>query len=103
MPPSQSTKVGVFSLVDETHPAAQLLDDAVSRDCSDKNVIAPCSKRVSWDQNGSKRLADADVIPYEYNAEAETIGRYVKELEKLLKDKQENRQALPQVLFRTPQ
>jgi N-acetylated-alpha-linked acidic dipeptidase len=35
------------------------------------------------------RLADADVIPYEYNAEAETIGRYVKELEKLLKDKQE--------------
>jgi N-acetylated-alpha-linked acidic dipeptidase len=35
------------------------------------------------------RLADADLIPYEYNAEAETIGRYVKELEKLLKDKQE--------------
>ena len=35
------------------------------------------------------RLADADVIPYEYNAEAETIGRYVKELEKLLKDKQD--------------
>lgn len=35
------------------------------------------------------RLADAEVIPYEYNAEAETIERYVKELEKLLKDKQE--------------
>jgi N-acetylated-alpha-linked acidic dipeptidase len=35
------------------------------------------------------RLADADLIPYEYNAEAETIGRYVKDLEKLLKDKQE--------------
>jgi len=35
------------------------------------------------------RLADADLIPYEYNAVAETIGRYVKELEKLLKDKQD--------------
>jgi N-acetylated-alpha-linked acidic dipeptidase len=35
------------------------------------------------------RLADADVIPYEYNAEAETIGRYVKDLEKVLKDKQD--------------
>jgi N-acetylated-alpha-linked acidic dipeptidase len=35
------------------------------------------------------RLADADVIPYEYNAEAETIERYVKDLEKLLKDKQD--------------
>jgi N-acetylated-alpha-linked acidic dipeptidase len=35
------------------------------------------------------RLADADLIPYEYNAEAETIERYVKELEKLLKDKQD--------------
>jgi N-acetylated-alpha-linked acidic dipeptidase len=35
------------------------------------------------------RLADADVIPYEYKEQAETIGRYVKELEKLLKDKQE--------------
>jgi N-acetylated-alpha-linked acidic dipeptidase len=35
------------------------------------------------------RLVDADVIPYEYNAEAETIERYVKELEKLLKDKQD--------------
>ena len=35
------------------------------------------------------RLADADLIPYEYNAEAETIERYVKDLEKLLKDKQE--------------
>ena len=22
---------------------------------SDKNVIVPCSKRVNWDQNGSKR------------------------------------------------
>jgi N-acetylated-alpha-linked acidic dipeptidase len=35
------------------------------------------------------RLADADLIPYEYNAEAETIERYVKELEKMLKDKQD--------------
>jgi N-acetylated-alpha-linked acidic dipeptidase len=35
------------------------------------------------------RLADADLIPYEYNAMADTIGRYVKELEKLLKDKQD--------------
>ncbi len=35
------------------------------------------------------RLADAELIPYEYNAQAETIGRYVKDLEKLLKDKQE--------------
>jgi N-acetylated-alpha-linked acidic dipeptidase len=35
------------------------------------------------------RLADADVIPYEYKGQAETIGRFVKELEKLLKDKQE--------------
>jgi N-acetylated-alpha-linked acidic dipeptidase len=35
------------------------------------------------------RLADAELIPYEYNGEAETIGRYVKDLEKLLKDKQE--------------
>jgi N-acetylated-alpha-linked acidic dipeptidase len=35
------------------------------------------------------RLADADVIPFEYNAYAETIDRYVKDLEKLLKDKQD--------------
>jgi len=35
------------------------------------------------------RLADAELIPYEYTGEAETIGRYVKELEKLLKDKQD--------------
>ena len=35
------------------------------------------------------RLADAELIPFEYNAQAETIGRYVKDLEKLLKDKQE--------------
>jgi N-acetylated-alpha-linked acidic dipeptidase len=35
------------------------------------------------------RLADADVIPYEYGASADTIARYVKELEKLLKDKQD--------------
>ena len=35
------------------------------------------------------RLADADVIPYEYNAAAETIAKYVKDLEKILKDKQE--------------
>lgn len=35
------------------------------------------------------RLADADVIPYEYKSQAETINRFVKELEKLLKDKQD--------------
>ncbi len=35
------------------------------------------------------RLADAELIPFEYNAQAETIGRYVKDLEKLLKDKQD--------------
>jgi len=35
------------------------------------------------------RLADADILPYEYKGEAETIGRFVKELEKLLKDKQD--------------
>ena len=35
------------------------------------------------------RLADADLIPYEYSAAADTIQRYVKELEKLLKDKQD--------------
>ena len=35
------------------------------------------------------RLADADVIPFEYADMAETIGKYVAELEKLLKDKQD--------------
>lgn len=35
------------------------------------------------------RLADAEVIPFEYNGQAETIGRFVKELEKQLKDKQD--------------
>jgi N-acetylated-alpha-linked acidic dipeptidase len=35
------------------------------------------------------RLADAELIPYEYTALAETIGKYVTELEKLLKDKQD--------------
>jgi len=35
------------------------------------------------------RLADADILPYEYNGQAETIARYVKELQKLLKDKQD--------------
>ena len=35
------------------------------------------------------RLADADLIPYEYNGQADTIARFVKDLEKLLKDKQE--------------
>ena len=35
------------------------------------------------------RLADAEVIPFEYKAQAETIGRYVQELEKLLKDRQD--------------
>ncbi len=36
------------------------------------------------------RLADADVLPYEFTALAETVGRYVKEVEKLLKDKQDD-------------
>ena len=35
------------------------------------------------------RLADADVIPFEYSDMAETIAKYVTELEKQLKDKQE--------------
>ncbi len=35
------------------------------------------------------RLADADLIPFEYSDEADTIAKYVKDLEKLLKDKQE--------------
>ena len=35
------------------------------------------------------RLADAELIPYEYTEMAEQIGKYVTELEKLLKDKQE--------------
>jgi N-acetylated-alpha-linked acidic dipeptidase len=35
------------------------------------------------------RLADADVIPFEYVGMAETIAKYVTELEKQLKEKQE--------------
>src|SRR5213596_1710013 len=35
------------------------------------------------------RLADAEVVPYQFTAFAETVGRYVKEVEKLLKDKQD--------------
>lgn len=35
------------------------------------------------------RLADADLIPYEYTGMADTIGRYVSELEKQLKQKQD--------------
>jgi len=35
------------------------------------------------------RLADADLIPFEYSDEADTIAKYVKDLEKLLKDKQD--------------
>src|SRR5207247_7117171 len=35
------------------------------------------------------RLADAEVLPYEFSGLAETVGRYVKEVEKLLKDKQD--------------
>jgi len=35
------------------------------------------------------RLADADLLPYQYTGMADTIGRYVSELEKLLKQKQE--------------
>ena len=35
------------------------------------------------------RLADADLIPFEYGDEADTIAKYVRDLEKLLKDKQD--------------
>jgi N-acetylated-alpha-linked acidic dipeptidase len=35
------------------------------------------------------RLADADIIPFEYSGMAETIAKYVTELEKQLKEKQE--------------
>src|SRR5579884_3288771 len=35
------------------------------------------------------RLADADLLPFEYNGQADTIAKYVKDLEKLLKDKQD--------------
>jgi N-acetylated-alpha-linked acidic dipeptidase len=35
------------------------------------------------------RLASAEVIPYEYTALADQVGKYESELEKLLKDKQE--------------
>jgi N-acetylated-alpha-linked acidic dipeptidase len=35
------------------------------------------------------RMADAEVIPFEYKAEAETIGKYVQDLQKLLKEKQD--------------
>lgn len=35
------------------------------------------------------RLADADLIPYDYAPQADAIGKYEQELEKLLKDKQE--------------
>ena len=35
------------------------------------------------------RLADADLIPVDYSPQAEAIGKYEMELEKLLKDKQD--------------
>lgn len=35
------------------------------------------------------RLADADLIPFDYAGLADTIAKYVKDLEKLLKDKQD--------------
>ena len=35
------------------------------------------------------RLADAEVVPYQFGDFAETVGRYAKEVEKLLKDKQD--------------
>jgi len=35
------------------------------------------------------RLADAEIIPYEYSGMSDTIAKYVTELEKILKDKQE--------------
>jgi len=34
------------------------------------------------------RLADADLVPYDYSPQAEAIAKYEEELEKLLKDKQ---------------
>ncbi len=36
------------------------------------------------------RLADADVVPFDYNGMTETIGRYVDELEKLAKKKHDD-------------
>jgi len=36
------------------------------------------------------RLAGAEVLPYEFNGLAETVGRYVKEVEKLHTDKQDD-------------
>src|SRR5256884_359867 len=35
------------------------------------------------------RLADAEVVPYQFTAFAETVGRYVKEGQKLLQEKQD--------------
>ncbi len=35
------------------------------------------------------RLADADVLPYEFTGAAATVGRYVKEVEKLLQEEQD--------------
>src|SRR5207249_3189755 len=35
------------------------------------------------------RLADAEVVPYQFTAFAETVGRYVKEVQKLLQEKQD--------------
>jgi N-acetylated-alpha-linked acidic dipeptidase len=35
------------------------------------------------------RLADADVLPYQFTGLAETVGRYAKEMSKLLKDTQD--------------
>src|SRR5260370_20762885 len=35
------------------------------------------------------RLADADVLPYQFTGRAETVGRYAKEVAKLLKDTQD--------------
>ena len=35
------------------------------------------------------RLADAEVVPYQFGDFAETVGRYAKEVEKLLKDRQD--------------
>ncbi len=36
------------------------------------------------------RLADADLLPYDFTALAETVGRYAREVEKLLKDTQDS-------------
>src|SRR5437773_1263674 len=56
-----------------SHSLERFIND-VARDIEDPAVM---------------RLADAEVLPYDFTGLAETVGRYVKEVEKLLKDKQD--------------